>query len=166
MSRDILTTILLTICFIVMLTGFVSILFPIVPAIPFIWFGIVLYGIATNFADIDPSFLLLISVLGLSVVLLDFIAYLWGRKEFRANGLMVIGAVFGGLVGSFFGPLYSLVVGPVIGAIGSGLMIGRDRPFAFETKQFIVIGYVGGTIIKFAVGVAMIGLFLWKLVTS
>jgi hypothetical protein len=45
-------------------------------------------------------------------------------------------------------------------------MIGRDTPYALETKSYIIIGYVGGTIIKFTVAVAMIGLFLWRVITG
>ena len=158
-------TFLLVLCFVLIIVGFIGILFPIVPSIPFIWFGIVLYGVATNFAEIDASFLLLISVLGMTVVLLDFITHLWGRKEFRASFWAVGGAIVGGLAGSFWGPLFGLVVGPLAGAILSQLLIGRDLPFTFETKRYIIIGYIGGTVIKFTVGVAMVGLFLWRIVT-
>jgi uncharacterized protein len=158
-----LTTFLLTLCFFLVLVGFVGIFFPVVPSIPLIWFGILLYGLATNFAVVDGQFLLLISVLGLVVVLLDLIAYLWGGKPFSANFWGVSGAVVGGLVGSFFGLFYGLVVGPVFGAIIGQLLFGRDALFAIETKRYIIIGYVGGTIIKIAVGVAMVGLFIWRL---
>ncbi|USN53385.1 MAG: DUF456 family protein [Candidatus Nomurabacteria bacterium] len=155
--------IILTLCFIIVLVGFVGIAFPIVPSIPLIWFGILLYGIATDFSLVTPSFLLIISVLGLVVVLLDFVAYLWGGKQFRASLWGVLGAVIGGIIGSFFGLLFAFVVGPFFGAVVSQLVVGRDRVFAVETKHYIIIGYMGGMIIKFAVGVAMIGLFLWQL---
>jgi len=155
-------TFILTLCFFIILVGLVGVVFPIVPSIPLIWFGIVLFGVATNFAIIDSSFLLMISILGLVVVMLDFVGYLWGGKQFRASMWSVVGAVVAGLIGSFFGPLYGLVVGPLLGAIVSQLIIGRDLVFSVETHHYIIIGYMGGTIIKFTVGIAMIGLFLWQ----
>lgn len=156
--------ILFILCFFLILTGFIGILFPIVPSIPFIWFGIVLFAIATNFQHFDSAFILLVSVFGLVVVLIDFMARLWGGKEFRANAWSVIGAVIGGLVGSFFGYLYAFVIGPLVGAIVSELLRGRDRVFSLETRRYIIIGYIGGTIVKFAVGITMVGLFIWQLV--
>ncbi len=158
--------VLLGACFLLIVVGFGGILVPLIPSIPFIWFGIVLYGIATDFSVVNASFLLLISILGLTVVLLDFIAHLWGGKEFRASFWSVIGAVLGGIAGSFFGYLFGFVVGPLVGAIVSQLLIGRDTAFALETKRYVIIGYVGGTIIKFTVAVAMIGLFLWRVTTG
>ncbi|MFH0853374.1 MAG: DUF456 domain-containing protein [bacterium] len=155
-------TFILTLCFFIILVGLVGIVFPIVPSIPLIWFGIVLFGIATDFTVIDSSFLLMVSILGLIVVMLDFVGYLWGGKPFRASIWSVVGAVVAGLIGSFFGPLYGLVVGPLFGAIISQLIVGRDLVYSVETRRYIIIGYMGGTVIKFTVGIAMIGLFLWQ----
>ncbi len=154
----------LIVCLIFILAGFVAILLPIMPSIPLIWFGIFLYGLATNFKEIDQSLLILISILGLVVIMLDYVTLIWGGRNFRASLWGILGAVVGGLAGSFLGWLYGLVIGPLFGAILSQLIVGRDQVFALETKNFTVIGYVGGTIIKFTVGVAMVGLFLWKLV--
>lgn len=155
---------ILIICLIFILVGFVGIMLPIIPSIPLIWFGIFLYGLATDFTEIDPSLLILVSILGLVVILLDYVTLIWGGRRFRASVWGVLGAVVGGLAGSCLGLLYGLVVGPLFGAIVSQLIVGRDEVFALETKRFTVIGYVGGTIIKFTVGVAMVGLFVWKLV--
>lgn len=149
----------------VTLIGLISIAFPFLPSIPVIWLGIFLYGVGTNFAKVTPSFMLLVSLLAFATIFLDYTTTVWGLKKYRGSFWGILGAVIGGLVGSIFGILGALVVGPVFGSIVFEMLRGRDNVFGVETERFTIIGFVGGTIVKFAVGVAMIGLFLWKLLS-
>ncbi len=150
--------------FAVTIAGLVSIVFPFLPAIPVIWLGIFLYGVGTSFAVVDASFMLLISLLAFATVFLDYTTSVWGMREYRGSFLGIVGAVVGGLLGSLFGLLGGLVIGPVTGAIVFEMLRGRDNVFSIETDRYTIIGFIGGTIMKFSIGVAMIGLFVWRLV--
>lgn len=150
----------------VMIIGLISIILPFLPSIPVIWLGIFLYGVGTNFAVVDAPFMLLISLLAFATIFLDYTTTVWGLKKYHGSGWGILGAVLGGIVGSLFGILGGLVIGPVFGSIIFEMLRGRDNVFGIETDRFTIVGFVGGTLVKFSVGVAMIGLFLWKIVSS
>ncbi len=150
----------------VMLGGLVGIILPFVPSIPLIWLGAFLYGVTTSFERVDSDFLLLVSSLALATFFLDYITSLWGQRSFRASFWSVLGAVVGGLIGSLVGLFYALVVGPVVGAVVFEIIRGRDAAFSFETGRYRIIGFVGGMIVKLAVGFAIIGLFLYQVLKA
>lgn len=152
--------------FAVTLVGLISIVFPFLPSIPVIWLGIFLYGVGTNFQVVNSNFMLLVSLLAFATIFLDYTTAVWGLKKYRSSAWGIMGAVLGGLVGSLFGIMGGLVIGPVFGAVVFEMLRGRDNVFGVETERFTIIGFIGGTLIKFSVGVAMIGLFLWKIVSG
>lgn len=150
----------------VMIIGLISIMFPFLPSIPVIWLGIFLYGVGTNFSVVTSNFMLLISLLAFATIFLDYTTTVWGLKKYHGSLWGILGAIIGGFVGSLWGILGALVVGPVLGSIIFEMIRGHDNVFGIETERFTIVGFVGGTIVKFSVGVAMIGLFLWKIVTG
>jgi len=162
---DWFTIIILIACFAIMIAGLGSIFFPIIPSIPMIWLGIFLYAIATGFEKIDSNFLLLISILTLAIIFLDYIVLTLGVRKFNFSVWGIVGAIVGGVIGSFFNLFFALVIGPVLGAVVGQILTGQDLTYIFQMKKYTVIGFIGGTVVKISVGVAMIGLFIWKLVS-
>ena len=165
-GTNILTSAIFLATFAVMIIGLISIVFPFLPSIPVIWLGIFLYGVGTNFEVVNPSFMLLISLLAFATIFLDYTTTVWGLKKFHGSLWGILGAVVGGFVGSLWGILGALVIGPVFGSIIFEMLRGRDNVFGLETERFTIIGFIGGTLVKFSVGVAMIGLFLWKILSA
>lgn len=163
---NVLTSAIFLATFAVTIVGLISIVFPFLPSIPVIWLGIFLYGVGTNFAVVDAQFMLLISLLAFATVFLDYTTSVWGLKKYHGSTWGIVGAVVGGLVGSLFGLLGGFVIGPIFGAVIFEMLRGRDNVFGIETDRFTIIGFIGGTLVKFSVGVAMIGLFLWKIITA
>ncbi len=166
MIPNVLTSAIFLATFAVMLVGLISIVFPFLPSIPVIWLGIFLYGVGMNFSVVDANFMLLISLLAFTTVFLDYTTTVWGLKKYRGTPWGILGAVLGGFVGSLFGILGAFVIGPIMGSVVFEMLRGRDNVFGIETERFTIVGFIGGTLVKFSVGVAMIGLFLWKIVTG
>ncbi|MFA5069717.1 MAG: DUF456 domain-containing protein [Patescibacteria group bacterium] len=160
---DLGLTLVLIICGLIMMAGLFSIIFPYLPSIPLIWLGIFLFAVANKFEKIDEKFLLLMTVLLLVVILLDYMTDYWGAKGLVFSFWAILGAVIGGLIGSLFNIIWGLILGPLVGALLGEIMSGQDLAFAIKTKRYTIICYVAGTIIKISVGVAMVGLFIWKL---
>jgi hypothetical protein len=165
MTSGILTSAIFLATTAVMIVGLVSIVFPFLPSIPVIWLGIFLYGVGTNFAVVNPSFMLLISLLAFATIFLDYTTTVWGLKKYHGSLWGILGAVVGGFVGSLWGILGALVIGPVLGSVVFEMLRGRDNVFGIETERFTIVGFIGGTLVKFSVGIAMIGLFLWKVLS-
>lgn len=146
--------------------GFLGIFFPIVPNIPLIWFTITLYAVLTDFAELSTNFVLFISFLALVTVFLDFIAATVGVRQFRTTPKAIVGAVLGGVAGSLFGQLWAFFMGPLLGAVLVQLFTGHDAIWGVRKGRFHIIGFMGGSVIKVVIGITMIGMFLWTVLTG
>ena len=145
------------------LGGLFSILFPIAPSIPTIWFGIFIYGVAHKYIDVNQQFLMVITLIALGTILLDYTMSKGGVQKFKAGPWGILGAIGGGLIGTFFGPFGSYLVGPILGSVVAELLHGRDRVYSYQTGNYTIIAFMGGTLIKLVAGIAMIGLFILRL---
>lgn len=145
------------------LGGLVSIIFPIAPSIPTVWFGIFIYAIAHDYVGIDQQLLMIISVIALATIVLDYTMSKGGVAIFKAGPWGILGAVIGGLIGAFFGPFGTYLVGPILGSVVVELLHGRDRVYSYQAGNYTIIAFMGGTLIKLVAALAMIGLFILRL---
>ncbi len=145
------------------LGGFVAIMFPIAPPIITIWFGIFIYAISQDFATIGQNYMILISLIALSTIFLDYTLSRSGSRKLQAGPWGVFGAVVGGLIGSVFGPFHTYLTGPIVGAIVFELMRGRDQVYSYKAGNYTIVAFMGGTLVKLVAGVAMTGLFILRL---
>lgn len=148
--------------FVIMVAGLVGVVLPFLPGIPLIWFGVFLSAVFTRFTVVDLPFLALMGVLVLISFLLEYWSSRWGTKEFRITPYGVFGAVLGSFLGLFFGLLPALTVGPLLGTAIGEMLTGKESIYTIETDSFKIIGYVGSTIVKGAIGIIIIGLWLAK----
>ncbi|MFA6511848.1 MAG: DUF456 domain-containing protein [Patescibacteria group bacterium] len=146
---------------VIVTAGFVGIFFPLVPNIPLIWLGILLYAAISGFEEVTNEFILFISFLALITIFLDFISARWGVRKFTASGNAVIGAVLGGVIGSLFGQLWAFFMGPLLGAVLFQLFTGHDTIWSIRGDRFHIIGFMGGSVMKLVIAITMIGMFLW-----
>ena len=160
---DLATTFSIVVALGLMVVGLIGVFLPIIPSTPLIWFGIFLYGVVTGFEKVTTEFLLTISALALATVFLDWTSTMWSYKKFHASPWSVFGAVLGAFIGSLFGPAATWVIGPVLGGIVAGMMVGSDNVFAVRRGRVTVVAFLGGTIVKLTLGLLMIGLFLLKI---
>ncbi len=160
MSLADLSTIL---SFILILGGIATIVFPIAPSIPTIWFGIFLFAVSHNFTTVNQSFIGLISIIAVGTIVLDYTLSRSGVKKLRAGPWGILGAVLGGLVGSLFGAIGGYLVGPLTGALVIELLLGRDQVYSYKSGNYTIVAFMGGTIIKLFAAIAMIGLFTLRL---
>lgn len=151
---------------IIMVMGLLGIVLPFFPGIILIWVGFFLYAGITQFRVITFDYLFLATLFVFIAILLDYIAGYWGTKKFNASIWGIIGAVIGGIIGSIFGWLPALFIGPFVGAIVGEVFSGRDEIFKIELKTYTVIGFISGTLVKMSVGVAIIGLFIYKIIDN
>lgn len=160
MTLEILITIVASL---LILGGFVAIIFPIAPPIITIWFGIFIYAISQDYENIGQSYMLLISGIALSTVILDYTLSRNGSQRLKAGPWGVLGAVVGGIVGLVFGPIHAYLTGPIIGAVVFELVRGRDQVYSYQSGNYTIVAFMGGTLVKLIAGVAMTGLFILRL---
>jgi uncharacterized protein YqgC (DUF456 family) len=147
----------------IMLLGLAGTVLPVVPGLPIMWAGALIYALLTGFEKIGATFLIVFGLLTAAVQVLDYVANLYGAKKMGASGWGVLGAFLGMLVGLFIGGLVGLLLGPFVGAVLGEILIGKKTTFqALKAGAGTFLGFLGGTLIKFTVGCAMLGVFLWN----
>lgn len=162
MQQTLAQTIILIVSFIIMAGGLAGIVVPFLPGVILIWSGIFLYAGVTQFQEINFVFLIVITILAFIAIFLDWLSGALGLKRVGASIWGVIGAAVGGLIGSLVGFGWVIIGGASIGALVGEIIGGKNEIFKIELRTYTIIGYLGGTIIRAAVGVSMIGLFLYK----
>jgi uncharacterized protein YqgC (DUF456 family) len=93
------------------------------------------------------------------VFVVDIVSGLLGAKRVGASKLAIAGAAIGTVVGLFFG-LVGILIAPFVGAvIGELIARGRLAPAA-RVGLGTWLGLLVGTLAKFALVLAMVGIFV------
>ncbi len=149
--------------FVLILGGIITIVFPIAPSIPTIWFGIFIFAASHHYDTISQTFLALVSIIAVVTIILDYTLSRSGIKKLRAGPWGILGAVVGGLVGSLFGSISGYLIGPLAGALVFELFLGRDQIYSYKSGNYTIVAFMGGTIIKLLAAIGMVGLFTLRL---
>ncbi len=149
--------------FLLILGGLLSIVFPVAPSIPTIWLGVFIYAAAHHYSGVDQQFLAIVSLIALGTIFLDYMFSRSGVKKLQAGPWGILGALIGSGIGLFFGSIATYLIGPVLGAIIAETFRGRDRVYSYQSGNYTIVAFMGGTIIKLVAAIFMIGLFILRL---
>lgn len=154
--------ILFVISLIIMLIGMAGIVVPIIPSIPLIWIGAFLYALFTHFEKITWMVLLIFALLTIFSIVLENLGNVYGAKRFGATKWGIIGSVIGTGVGFYMGGPIGLILGPIAGTIIFEVVGGMGYKGALKSGFGNFVGFLGGSVIKIVIGLAMIIIFIWK----
>ena len=155
---------ILIISLLIMLGGLSGIVFPVIPSTPMIWLGVFIYAVCDGFESINWPLLLIFAVLTIISLVLDYLGGIIGAKKYGATKWGMIGSVIGGIGGFFMGGIIGLIFGPFFGAVLLELIFDKDITGAFKSGVGTLVGFLGGAIAKLAIGVIIIGIFIWKVI--
>ena len=142
--------------------GFVGLVYPIIPAVLFIFGGFLMYGLFFNFADLPWWFWLIESLFVILLFGADMVANAFGVKKFGGSKAGLWGSTIGLLIGPFVIPIAGILIGPFIGAILAELIFNRST-----VKQSIssgigsVIGFITSVFTKGIIQIIMVVLFFF-----
>ncbi len=155
--------ILFIITLLVMLTGLVGTLLPVIPGTPLILGAALLYAFIEGFNSITGNVIGLLAILTGISILLEYLAIVFGIKKMGGTYFGIAGAFIGMIVGLiFWATLASLILGPLIGAVLFEMLIGKRAHEAFKAGLGSFIGFIVGGALKFAIAATMIGIFTWN----
>ncbi len=147
------------------LIGLAGTILPTLPGNLLIFGGALVYGIFTEFEEV--TFWVLAALAGISIgaQVLDYAAEAYGAKRFGATKYGIWGAIIGGIVGLMTLNVGGLVLGIFLGAVIPEILVGgRSLKGALRIGWGSLLGFLGGTFMKFILGLVMIGIFLTALV--
>lgn len=150
---------------VVMIIGLVGVIMPFVPGLPLIYISYVLYGFLSGWEKITLTTIVIFGIITIGTILLDISAGAIGAKKYGASKSGFWGAVLGGLFGSVAFSFPGLFLGPIIGAFIGELIDGKPHPLAARATWGAFLGLVTGSFVKLIIGVIMIGVFLWQILS-
>lgn len=149
---------------IIMGVGLIGLVVPIFPGLTVIWLAALGYGIVTGFTTLGWIMFVVITVLFITGAVIDNV--LMGakaHKEGAAWSTLVLGMI-AGIVGTFlFPPIGGLIAAPLVILLVEFIRQG-DFKKALVSLRGLAIGWGSAVVVRFFIGVAMVGLWLvWSL---
>ena len=145
-----------------LVVGLVGCVLPVIPGPPLSYVALLLLQ-ATRFGGFSVQFLLITAGITVVVTVIDYLLPMWGTKKWGGSRAGVVGSLIGLLVGLLFLPV-GIIVGPFAGAVVGEMLSGRDTNAALRSGVGSFIGFLLGTGMKLAVGIAFTFYFIRELV--
>lgn len=155
-----LSTSIFWITLLIMGVGLFGLIVPIFPGITVIWLAALGYGVVTKFTTLGWVLFAVITVLLIAGVTIDNI--LMGakaRKEGTAWSSLALGMLAGILGTIFLPPLGGIIAAPLVVLLLEYLR-HHDFNRALASLRGLAIGWGVSFVVRFFIGLAMIGLWL------
>jgi uncharacterized protein YqgC (DUF456 family) len=138
--------------------GLAGSIIPTVPGIPLIFIGIWLIAGIDRYHHLGYGWLISIAAVGAVGLTIDLLAGVLGVKRVGASKQAIMGALFGTVIGIFFG-LPGLLLGPFLGSVLGELTAGSSVLRSTNVGIGAWLGLLFGTIVKLVSSLMMVALF-------
>ncbi len=133
-----------------LITGFVGCLVPIIPGVPLAWTSLLLL-LFVDSASISITALVITALIAVAITVIDNIAPVWLTKKKGGTKAGIIGSTIGIFVGLFFAPI-GIILCPFLGAfIGELIHDRKDAKKALSSAWASFLGFLLGTGMKMIV---------------
>ena len=145
---------------VVMTLGLFSLLLYVVPGLTVIWAAVLVYGIVRGFTTGGWIIFGVITLLMLGGNLVDNLTMSASARKTGASWLSIIVALVAGVAGTLIWPPFGGIVGASLGILVVEWIRNRDFMLGLRSTGGILKGLGFGVILRFAIGVIMIGLWV------
>ena len=143
------------------LIGLAGTILPTLPGNILIFAGALVYGIFTGFEEVAFWVLAVLAGISIGALVLDYVAEAYGAKRVGASKYGIWGGIIGAIVGLIAFNIAGLIVGVFWGAVIPEILLGgRSLKGALRIGYGSLLGFLGGTLMKFILGLVMIGVFV------
>ena len=155
-----MTILIIIFSIILLILGVLGSILPVVPGPPLSFFGLLLLHFFTPF-EMQKDYLLLFGFSAALITFLDYWLQVYSVKLFGGGRTSTIGVIIGIVLGLFIFPPIGVLVGPFLGAyIGAIIESDFDLLKSFKIAFGSLIGFLGGTILKFVYSIVVIWQYL------
>ncbi len=160
------TTLTLIIALLIMLLGLFGSILPLIPGPPIVWLGALFYGWSTDFQTIGWGTLLLLGVIGVAAATSDIWMGALGNRSSGESLLTTVLSLIGGIIGLFLFALPGMLIGSIIGVLLPNWRRWREQGYIFNVSWRVVKSWVVGTLVQTGLSLAMIAIFVLRLVSA
>ncbi|SDI25381.1 DUF456 domain-containing protein [Paenibacillus naphthalenovorans] len=144
--------------------GMAGAVYPVLPGALAIYAAFFVYGWMIGFEPFGLWFWLIQTTIVAVLMVADYAVSALGVKKFGGSRASVVGSTIGLLIGPFVIPVAGLLIGPFLGALIGELVAGTQLRQAFRAGIGAVVGFFSGLVVKVAIQLLMIILFIvWVL---
>ncbi len=130
------------------LSGFLGSILPILPGPPLSFIGLLLYALLQNFSPpLTLSLMIVLLIVTIGVTIIDYLLPLIGAKRYGTSKWGILGAIGGMIIGTFFSP-FGLILGAFIGAVLLEWFVSRNDRQALKAGWGIIVGTLLGMGLK------------------
>jgi uncharacterized protein YqgC (DUF456 family) len=145
---------------IVMLVGLFGLVVPIFPGIVVIWLAALGYGVVTGFTTLGWVLFTLLTLLMITGATIDNVLMSAKAHKEGASWISIALGMLAGILGTIFLPPFGgLIASPLVVLL---LEFLRQRSFkkALASLRGLAIGWSASFVVRFMIGLAMIGIWL------
>ena len=155
-----MTILIIIFSIILLILGVLGSILPVIPGPPLSFVGLLLLHVFTPF-EMQKDYLLLFGFSAALITFLDYWLQVYSVKLFGGGRTSTIGVIIGIVLGLFIFPPIGVLVGPFLGAyIGAIIESDFDLLKSFKIAFGSLIGFLGGTILKFVYSIVVIWQYL------
>ena len=162
-------SVLAVVAVVLMGIGFIGVIVPLLPGLPLIWLGILLWAWGGNFAQIGWPTLIVLAVImaagwGVNLLLAPAISRRAG-VSWRAIGGAILGGFAGGILLSaipIIGTLFGALIGALAGMWFVEYRIRGDERAATAAVRAYLSGVAVATLLELLLALLMIAIFFWQ----
>ena len=166
MSAGVLLTVQIVVL-VVMLLGLLSLLFVIFPGLTIIWLAALVYGLLTGFDLTSGLIFLGITLLMIFGNMVDQLLMGARAKKSGASWIGVVVSMLAALVFSILFPPFGGLVAALIALFAIETVRLKNWRQAGESTKEMAIGCASAVVVRFGIGLVMIGLWLvWLYLSS
>lgn len=154
--------IIIIIVILLLLIGLIGCIIPALPGPPISFSGLLVFHFFTSY-NLEEDTLWLLAAVVVAITFLDYWLQVYGVKKFGGGRKAINGTIIGLVLGLFFLP-FGVIIGPFVGAfLGAKMETKEDTNRAIKIALGALAGFLGGTVLKFAVSIYISILFINQL---
>lgn len=149
--------------------GMAGAIFPVLPGALAIYAAFFVYGFIFSFEPFGFWFWTIQTLIVVLLFVADYVVSAWGVRKYGGSKASVVGSTIGILIGPFVIPAFGLIIGPLAGAVIGEWLDGVIRGVPINRAFFVrslkvgwgsLVGLLSSTVVKIALQLAMIALFI------
>ena len=155
--------IIIIIVILLLLIGLIGCIIPALPGPPISFSGLLLFHFFTSY-NLEEDTLWLLAAVVVAITFLDYWLQVYGVKKFGGGKKAINGTILGLVLGLLLPIPFGVIIGPFVGAfLGAKMEAKEDTNRAIKIALGALAGFLGGTVLKFAVSIYISILFINQL---
>lgn len=156
MVTSILLWTLIIICFAL---AFIALIKPIIPGVPVLWVGFLIYHFGINREELGLLFWIIMAIFTGFIFIVDFIANHYFLKKYGSTKTGERVGCLAVIVGSFIFPPFGLIIVPFISVFVTERIQGKTTKEALKSSWATVISFLSSSLAKAILQIIMVILF-------